>query len=373
MTSRPISREGLAAAALPVVAIAVTVLTIAGALAASSAAGTLGFDYLAYDAAARRLLAGERLYDMSFAASGDFGLFYYPPPFILAVLPFALLPSTAATWAWIAMLVGAFVVGVALLPVPARVRWLVILAAGVQWPFLYAIKLGQVGPLLFLAFAAGWRWLAQPVAIGSAAAIGAAIKVQPVLLVAWAALVGRWRAVAVAIVAGIGLAVVATVLAGLGAWFDFLELVRRVSDPITTPKNFTPGAIAYQLGVDRSAAGLVQVAATLAVAVVVIVAARRASPDASFLVAVTASQLVSPILWEHYLVLTLLPMAWLLGRGHWWALAGPVLTSWLLDTPPIGYLAVLVAFFVAPWLLGGRTSRSSVMPATAPATPVVRG
>ena len=39
------------------------------------------------------------------------------------------------------------------MPVRPSVQWLTVLLAGLSWPFLYAVKLGQVGPLLFLLFA----------------------------------------------------------------------------------------------------------------------------------------------------------------------------------------------------------------------------
>ena len=51
------------------------------------------------------------------------------------------------------------------------VRWTVLLLAGIDWPVVYAVKLGQVGPLLLLlVFALGWRWLDRPVIV--AASIG---------------------------------------------------------------------------------------------------------------------------------------------------------------------------------------------------------
>ena len=43
----------------------------------------------------------------------------------------------------------------------------------------------------------------------------------------------------------------------------------------------------------------------------------------SYLVAVVASQLLSPILWDHYALLLLLPVAWLIERGWTWAVADP--------------------------------------------------
>ena len=44
---------------------------------------------------------------------------------------------------------------------------------------------------------------------------------------------------------------------------------------------------------------------------VFVVAALRLAPVPSYLVAVIVSQLLSPILWDHYALLLLLPVAWL--------------------------------------------------------------
>ena len=50
-------------------------------------------------------------------------------------------------------------------------------------------------------------------------------------------------------------------------------------------------------------------------ALVFVVAALRLGAVPSYLVAVIASQLLSPILWDHYALLLLLPVAWLMDRG----------------------------------------------------------
>jgi hypothetical protein len=314
---------------LPPIAIGVMALTVGATL--SVAGDTLGYDFLAYHAAAERVLAGQPAYDTSFEAAGGFGLFYYPPTFIPLVLVFGLLPATAATWAWTALLLAAFLGGAAILPVQPRVRWLVVLLAAQSWPFLYAIKLGQVGPLLFLLFAAGWRWMdSRPSILGASAALGAAIKLQPGLILAWALLTRRWAAVAWGAGVLAVLAVAATLIAGTGAWTDFLLLVGRVSDPITTPHNVTPGAVAYGLGASREAATAIQWVSMAAAVVLVVGAALRLGSVPSYLVAVVASQLLSPILWDHYALLLLLPVAWLLDRGHWWAVLPVLATSVVL-------------------------------------------
>ena len=327
---------------------------------------TLGYDFLAYHAAAARVLAGQPAYDTSFAAAGGFGLFYYPPTFIPLVLPFGLLAPAVATWAWIGVLLAAFGAGVAALPVSRTTRWVIVLLAAVSWPFLYAVKLGQVGPLLFLLLAVGWRWMERGPVLGTTGALGAAIKIQPGLILAWAVLTRRWGAALWgAGVLGV-LALLATLVAGAGAWTDFVSLITRVSDPITTPHNFTPGAVAYQLGVPRDTAALVQWVSMAAAAVAVVVTALRLAAVPSYLVAVIASQLLSPILWDHYALLLLLPVAWLLDRGRPWAvlfvLATPVflvgsLPAWVY---PLAFWACLLAVVAE-----GASERRAARPAGA--------
>ena len=157
----------------------------------------------------------------------------------------------------------------------------------------------------------------------------------------------------------LALAVLAVILAGLGAWPDFLTLVRTVTDPIVTEHNFTPGAVAYQLGMDPGYASLLQFASTIAVAVIWVVAIRTGTDEASFLVTVVVSQLVSPILWDHYAMLLLLPVAYLLAAGRWWAIAIPLVSAWPLVgiTPPIVYPLAFWVTLIALTVVGRRAQR----------------
>lgn len=348
--------SGLARAALPIVALLSFVAGVG--LTVAAAGDTLGYDFLAYHQAIERVLAGEPLYDMSFTETGGFGLFYYPPTFAPLILPLGLLSASAATAAWIGGSLLAFVVGVVVLPVSRSVRWWVFLLAGWSFPFVYAVKLGQVGPILFALFAIGWRWLDDPGRLGVSGALGAAIKIQPGLILAWALLTRRFGAVIVGGAVLVVLALASVALAGVEAWADFLTLIRTVSDPITTEHNFTPGAIAFQMGVPEATATLIQFVSTAAVALAFLVAIRGCSAEASYLVAVITSQLVSPILWDHYAMLLLLPVAYLLSAGRWWALAIPLVTAWpLVDvTPPIAYPIVFWLTLVAVAVAGRNAS-----------------
>jgi alpha-1,2-mannosyltransferase len=377
MTSGDRPSEGrlgiLLRAALPIVAILVLAVVAGAVVWSGIAAGTFGFDFLAYHQAANRVLAGERLYDPTVEETGGFGLFYYPPPFVLAILPLAPLATGTATWVWLGLSVAALVGGIWLMPVPVVVRWISLLLAGLSWPVAYALKLGQVGPLLLLLFAIGWRWLDRPVAVGGSAALGAIVKIQPGIVLAWALLTRRWAAVVVGVAVLIVAALVATVVTGgLGVWADYLALLRNVSDPITTPHNFTPGAVLYQsLPVPTGVAAAFQLASSVAAVGLVVFAALRATAAASYLAAVVASQLLSPVLWDHYAMLLLLPTAWLLAKGHAWAVAIPLATSVLVlfVVPPAAYPASFWVALVAVVSVGIRERRDEDEAAEHAATP----
>ena len=330
------------------------------ALVLAASGYTFAFDYLAYDAAARRLLAGEPLFDLSFETTGTFGLFYYPPTFIVLVLPFALLPALAASWAWIVALVAATAVAIALLPVRREVRAIVGILVGLSWPFLFAVKVGAVGPLLLLAFVVGWRWVRSDVPLAASIAVGAAVKLQPLLLLGWLALVGRWRALAIGLALVALAALGATLVAGPGAWGDFVTLILRVSDASTHPQNFAPVTVAYFLGAPLEVARAIQVGWLVVIAGLVLMSARWATPEASYVVAVVATQVSSPILWDHYALVLALPVAWLLQRRQWWAIAIPASQSvYLVNvTPPVLWLAGYLVVLVAVALLGVRERRA---------------
>src|SRR5688500_14348503 len=102
--------DALIRAALPLLAIVVFGGVQVAVLASSGT--TLGYDFLAYHAAAQRVLSGEALYQFGFERPGPFGLFYYPPTFLPLVLPFGLLAPAPATWSWIGTLLAAVLVGI---------------------------------------------------------------------------------------------------------------------------------------------------------------------------------------------------------------------------------------------------------------------
>jgi hypothetical protein len=103
----------------------------------------------------------------------------------------------------------------------------------------------------------------------------------------------------------------------------------------------------------------------VATVLVVIAATRWSTAQASFLVAVVASQMLSPLLWDHYAIVLLLPTAYLLEREHWWAIAIPLATAlpFVGITPPAAYPLAFAVCLVAPAVVGftraGTTGRAT--------------
>ena len=352
------------------VTLAFAVLFAGLILVTAAGQGTLGFDYKAYDLAVDNLLAGRTMYDPTASQTGSFGLFFYPPPFALLVLPLALLPTDLGVVLWTAGLVVASIAATWLMPVSRRTRWIVLLLAAQSWPLVYALKLGQVGPVLLLLFAAGWRWMERPRVLGFVGGLGTLIKLQPALILGWAVLTGRRRA---AVVGGVILlvgAAVATVIAGPQSWFDEASLLGRVSQPVLTPNGVGIGHLAYLAGVPEGLATILHWANLVAIVVVVAFTIWRGSAVASYLAVVVASQFVSPVLWDHYALLLLLPVAWLIDRGLFLMAVVPLATATFLAgispsiTYVIGFWVTLLALFWA-----GLRDRRLALPRRMPTWP----
>ena len=340
---------------------AVAILAVVGAYMAfglMTASTTLGCDFLAYYNASVHWIQHAPIYDLGVASTGSCGTYQYPPPFVLVAAPFSFLGFDVGNWLWIAALIAAWAIGTALLPVRPTTRWMVLLLGAIGWPLIFGVRIGQVTPLLYLVFAVAWRSLDRPLALGASVAIGALMKLQPGILAVWLLFNQRWLALAYAAVTA-GIIVVAAAIAGLWDWVGFVTLLRSLTNAITVDTNMALGATLYGLGLDAATAGTIQTANTLVILGLVVAAALSLPRTPGFLVAVLASQLVSPIVWSHYALLLLLPVAWLLDRRQWWAAGIPAVHVWILlpFVPNWTYAAAFYGTLVAVWVVGWQSRR----------------
>ncbi len=289
-----------------------------------------GYDLEAYLAAARRLTDGASLYQPETLSGpfrpGPYGLYLYAPPLGIAVAPLVSLSPDVSSALWYAAHVVALLAACALMPVSWSVRLLGFAVGAVSYAVTRDLALGNVSVPLLLPVAAAWRWLDQP--LGQIAQ-AVAISVRPTLglLLLWQLMRRQWRAVAWTVAAGLVLVAMSLPFVGISGYLDYLSMLRNMSEVSGVTFNRDLGSVALELGADQRGA-TVTLLAGYAVAIGAVVLSLRRDREVGFMVTLMASLLLSPLLWDHYLAMLLVPAVFLAGRGHRWAILLP-LASWL--------------------------------------------
>lgn len=282
----------------------------------------------------------------------------HPPGSVLLALPFAGLSYHDAHCAWNLVTTPLLLLAVALamreLCAPFRVWHLLPLAAVLVWaePIRSTIAYGQLNFVLVLLLTAGWVCdrRGHPTAAGVFVGLAAGVKLFPAFLFAYFLFSGRWRGLIAGTVTAVAVNGVAAAVFGVGAFEDYVRdvlpslqvwaytfsneslngLWLRALDP--PPQQAGPEAF-RSLRLAQLGYGVCAVA----IAVGVVGAARRSrrlgDPDLGWAAAVAALPLVSPIAWQHYYVLHVVPLAILAARlTGWrrflgWAAAAGMLTT----------------------------------------------
>ena len=325
-------------------------------LVAASFIGSSGFgyDYSAYDLAARRIALGDAidgtnlLYPPGLAEaynSGQYeGLYLYPPPLAVALIPLTALGPDQAVLAWLVLRLALLLFAVLLLPISAAARGAVLAVAAISFPVWYDLNLGNLSIVLFALSTLIWRFRDGPIASIALAICGAVRYPFGLVLVSWL-LQRRWRAVALTIGAGLIIGAVTLPFVGIGGWFDYVTALRSLGDVSAGEHNLSLATTAQALGLPGPN-GL-WVAVDIAVASVATAwAALRRDPETALVVSLTGTILFFPFFHPHYLVQLLIPAAFLAGRGQWWGLALPLL-GWL---PGAALAPVAIAATLAPLL-----------------------
>lgn len=340
--------------------------------AASAADGgkPVGCDFIAFWSAARLTLqhgAGAAYDDAataalqhSVSAMGDASQhfpFWYPPPFLLLVLVFGLLPYVAALPVFLAA--GYAALFAALRRIIAG-PWA--LAALMLSPAtLMNTLIGQNGMLSAACFAGAMIWLQTRPALAGACLGMLVCKPHFALLVPLAlAAARRWRAFFSCGLAAAGLCAASLAL-GVGSWRDFLARTAESRDtlqnlPAIWPKIQSLFSAVRQWGGGVETAYAAQALVALAAAAAVwAVARRRAGAGPEIATLTTAALLTTPYSLDYDLVCLLVPMAWLASAAAqtgWrdWEKTGLLLAYAL----PVAtrFLANQAGFPPAPLVLG---------------------
>jgi hypothetical protein len=235
----------------------------------------------------------------------------YPPVVALLAAPFHGLSAGAATLLWTLLSLAAIAAALWLLGLR---DWRCYALAAVYPITRSAVDLGTIGPLLLLAVALAWRWRDGVVAGGAAAGAAVALKLFLWPLVAWLALTRRVRAS----LSALGLAVVFVLLPWAILGFEGLGrypgLLRHLADDEAT-SSYSLVAVGVRLHLPEAVAtvlSLLVAVGFLAAAALVARDERREPRErdvATLTLAVAAALAASPIVWVHYLLLLVVPLA----------------------------------------------------------------
>jgi hypothetical protein len=281
---------------------------------AAAGFAALGHAASAYDPAA--MSAAEHA-ALTMQPDGFFG-FYYPPSFLLLLLPLALLPYVAAVLAFLAV---GFVPYFLSLRVLLPQRWAVIPILSFPGVVVTA-GTGQNGFLSAACFG-GYMVLLDRWPLLAGACLGLLTCKPHLAICAPIALLAarRWRAIAGAVLSASVLAVVSLLALGWPAWQGFLHslplagemLARKLLDAAKLQSTF--GAFRI-LGLASAMGWAFQAIVSLAALVALAWAVRRRPGGHAEGAALAAAALVcSPYLVDYDLAILGLPLAWVLAQA----------------------------------------------------------
>jgi hypothetical protein len=264
---------------------------------------------------ARDILHGRNPYPHRTAAElVDPGNAMITPPLLALInLPLALLPLIPAVVLWDIVQAVALVAALWF----CNVRdWRGYVLALASFPFAATLTLGQPEGLFALALALVWRYRDRWEA-GVALGVLIAAKLFPWPLVVWFLLTRRYRNAVMSVAVGACTLTASWAVIGFKGIAGYPRLLSDDADAFAARNHAILSAL-VRGGLTLQAARLLAVLFALAVVAVLLWRA-RGSDTGTFAALVVAGLLLSPILWMHYLVLLLVPLAIAHPRpNRWW-------------------------------------------------------
>ncbi len=349
---------------------AVAVLGHAVVLVIWPAAHTLLIDLQVYAAGGEHLLNGRPLYDGGVLLTLPF---VYPPFAALAFVPLSLLPLGLLKVAWtgLSLLLLGYVVhrvrpGSLVVPVPIKTGAVVAAATWLD-PVRTTLYLGQIN-VVVMALVVGdllgkGRW--RGVGVG----LAAALKLTPLLFVAYLLVTRRFRAAATALAtfaAAAGLGFLVDPADSVTYWWHgTFAAADRISDVAGPSNHSLSGLVARVLGPDAQpvyvAGAALLVAVTLALAVRT---HRRGDEPLAVVLCGLCTAAVAPFSWSHHWV-WVVPLALVLWQRRAWLLlvcvlgatvavitalpvpgVGPIPATGLISLAPDAYLVLYLVVLI---------------------------
>lgn len=283
------------------------IVVIVGAVAFSAADGLLAWDVrFAYIPAADAVLDGRSPYPgLHDPILEDQKGYVYPPQLVVLLLPFA----------WLPIGVVAVLATLLLLALLGATLWILDVrdarcyAATLLWvPSISGVLLGNVSIPLAFALAVLWRYRDRvwPPGIALGLSVSAKFVLWPMFV--WMLATRRLRASVAAVAIGVAVTLGAWAVIGFDGLTGYPDLVRRLSD-IQAENSYSLVGMAATAGLPDPVGRALTLLLGGGLLVACVVFARRSDDVRAFTCGVVATLALSPIVWLHYLVVLLVPLA----------------------------------------------------------------
>ncbi len=250
----------------------------------------------------------------------------YPPLVGYLFTPFSVMPYAIAAPVYFFGSIGAIAGALALLGVR---DWRCYGMAFLWYPTAACLGTGALGPLLALLIAVAWRYRDRAAVVAPTLAVVIAAKLFLWPLGVWLLATRRWRTAL--LTAAVAAAALVVPFAPLG--LSTLERYPHLDD-VFGSASFSSHALFRAVGAPANVADvLVLLVGVTLVGAALVLGLRRGSDRRALTVALLAALLTSPIVWMHYYVLLIVPLALARPRltGLWFApllyWASPMLES----------------------------------------------
>ncbi|GAA1241013.1 hypothetical protein GCM10009657_16030 [Oryzihumus leptocrescens] len=273
-------------------------------------------DLHVYTGSLNFLREGRNPYDFQ-ASNGD--PFTYPPAALLLFLPLMLLdlPQAELVWTVVTFILTGLLAWVTMRALRSALR----LSVGVPlvtlvllWsaPLQSNLRFGQVSILIVLLCAVDLFRRVPGKLSGLLIGVAAAVKLTPLIFIAWLLFCRRWREAAVAMTAFVGSSVVAAVLwpaVSERYWLHDVAVIGRIGDLSLGGNQSLQGVLLRSGATEPATLHALWVALSICIAILSFYRARVIALESRVLATCVigcAGLLVSPVSWSHHQVWTVL-------------------------------------------------------------------
>ena len=249
--------------------------------------------------------------------------FIYPAPAALFMAPFGVLPFKVAVVAFAIVAAGAAVLTLWILDVR---DWRCYGLALAWMPTTSTVTLGAFSTLLALGAAAAWRYRDRRFIVALAIAAVVTTKVFLWPLFVWLLATRRFRTGLTTVITGVLLVIGCWAVIGFRGMLGYPHQLRSLAGN-QEARSYSPTALMQSFGMSMQQAHVgLAVIAIIAVAAIFLGARGSDGDRRSFVLALGAALVLSPIVWVHYLVMLYvvvalykkrLAAAWIVPMAYW--------------------------------------------------------